>query len=127
MPRPRARIVTSATDTTPAGETFDGKVARQAAERNAATRVANTPCAAPPSSPGDDARLTDMLNNAAGPLSGPGPRSATKKRLAELDDERTVVILSDGRPLTVWKSDLPPHSNPQHPAPAGVRLVEPNA
>ena len=126
-PHPRARIITQATDTTLAGESFDERFARQVAERNAAPGKVNVAQPTPPTPSDNETRLTDLLNNATGPLSGPGPRFTTKGRLAEMDEEHMVVIMGDSRPITVWKADLPPSSTPQPNAPTGARLVEPNA
>ena len=113
--KPRARIVTAATDTAPKGESYDEMLGRQAAERIAARWTTNrgqapvgkaTDPPTPASLPTEAERLEHILNNAPGPLSGPGPRFVTKERLAELDAERTTVYMKDGTAMTVWKSDI---------------------
>lgn len=124
-PRPRARIITPATDTATAGEAYEDRLIRLAAERNVARGKDSNPSAALPTAlPNNVDQLTEMLNNATGPLSGPGPRLVTNERLAEMDEERTVVTMSDGHPLMVWKADLP--RTPQPNATAGARQADLN-
>ena len=142
--KPRARRVTAATDKAHQGESYDEMLGRQAAERNAARWAAKRPQVssgtttnppAPIPSPTEAEKLDHILNNAPGPLSGPGPRFVTKERLAELDAERTTVYASDGTALTVWKADLPTAPPPnativasEHPPnTAPLRLDEQNA
>ena len=123
--KPRARLVTAATDSARRGESYDEMLGRQAAERNAARWNASrrqgpaamaTDPPAPATSPTEAEKLEHILNNAPGPLSGPGPRFITKERLAEMDAERTTAHTSDGTAISVWKADL-------HKAPPNAVIV----
>ena len=112
--KPRARRITTETDKAREGETYDEMLGRQAVERSAARWAANHPQPTavpaapetPTTAPTEAEKLDHILNNAPGPLSGPGPRFITKERLVEMDAERTLVYRSDGTAMSVWKTDL---------------------
>ena len=79
---------------------------------------------APAASPMEAKKLEHILNNALGPLSGPGPHFVTKECLTEMDAEHTTAYTSDGTAISVWKANL--HKAPPKNAVIVTTEITPN-